>query len=85
MKKNNNTQQRLTKHLSRRELLKGAALGFATLALPAGKADASFWDAFFQKHFREMSKDEVKEVIARLEKEYYQKYKKKFHIKTTEA
>ncbi len=83
--KKNRDKQPLSKHLSRRELLKGAAAGIAALALPVGKADASFWDAFFQKHFKEMSKDEVKEVIARLEKEYYQKYKKKFHIKTTEA
>lgn len=75
----------LTKHISRRDLLKGSAFGLASLAIPIGKADASFWEAFFQKHFREMNRDEVKAVIARLEEDYYKKYNKRFNIKTTEA
>jgi len=60
--------------ISRRGLLKGAALGLASIAIPVGNAEASVWDAFFQKHFTEMSKDELQSTIARLEKEYKEKY-----------
>lgn len=66
--------------LSRRTLLKGAALGLAGTALPLDKADASFWEAFFQKHFREMNEDEISAVIARLEKEYGRKYGKAIKV-----
>lgn len=71
--------------LSRRNFLKGAAAGTATLALPVGTSDASVWEAFFQKHFRELNKQEVGEVITRLEKEYKEKYKKDVKVKSTEA
>lgn len=63
-------------NIDRRTFLKGAALGLAGTALPLDKADASFWDAFLQKHFREMNDAEIKKVIERLEKEYEQKNKK---------
>ncbi|MEK6692694.1 MAG: 4Fe-4S dicluster domain-containing protein [Nitrospirota bacterium] len=66
--------------LDRRTLLKGAALGLAGTALPLNKADASFWEAFFQKHFREMGKEDLKKVIERLEREYEKKYKKAIRI-----
>lgn len=73
------------KKIDRRSFLKGAAAGAATLAIPVGTADASVWEAFFQKHFREMTKDEKEKVIARLEQEYKEKYNKNFNIKTTDA
>lgn len=63
-------------NIDRRTFLKGAALGLAGTALPLDKADASFWEAFFQKHFREMNEAEIKKVLERLEKEYEQKNKK---------
>jgi len=44
--------------VSRRSLLKGMAAGTAAIALP-NTSDASVWDAFFQKHFREMNAKEV--------------------------
>ena len=72
----------MKKTLSRRQMLKSAAAGAATLAIPTGSADASVWQAFFQKHFREMSKDEVSQVITRLEEEYKEKYEKDFTIST---
>jgi len=71
--------------ISRRTLLKGAALGAASLAIPAGNADASVWDAFFQKHFKEMNKDELDTVISRLKKEYSRDYKADLDIKDTKA
>jgi len=74
MKKVNKTREGI--QLDRRTFLKGAALGLAGTALPLNRADASFWEAFFQKHFQEMNETEVKSVLQRLEKEYGQKYKK---------
>ena len=74
----------LQKSCNRRTFLKGAALGLASLAIPIGTSDASIWESFFQKHFREMNEDEIKSVIERLEKEYEKKYKVHFNIKTTE-
>ncbi|HEB74797.1 MAG TPA: 4Fe-4S dicluster domain-containing protein [Nitrospirae bacterium] len=75
----------LSRPISRRGFLKGTALGLASTAVPFAKADASFWDAYFQKHFREMNEDELREVIKRLEKEYAEEYDTKFNIKTTKA
>ena len=68
------------KRVDRRTLLKGAALGLAGTMLPLDKANASFWEAFFQKHFREMNESEKKQVIERLEREYEQKYRKAIKI-----
>jgi len=66
--------------VSRRTFLKGAAIGLAGTALPLTNADASFWEAFFQKYYREMNEEEKKKVIQRLEKEYGQKYKKAIKV-----
>ncbi|OGW29040.1 MAG: 4Fe-4S ferredoxin [Nitrospirae bacterium GWC2_57_13] len=66
--------------IQRRTFLKGAALGLAATALPSRDAEASIWEAFFQKHFREMSEAEIRKVIGRLEQEYEQKYKKKITV-----
>ena len=52
---------------SRRKVLKGLAAGVGALALPASNASASVWEAFFQKNFRELNKDEANSVLARLE------------------
>jgi molybdopterin-containing oxidoreductase family iron-sulfur binding subunit len=71
--------------VNRRTFLKGAALGLAGTALPLDKADASFWEAFFQKHFREMNDAEIKKVLQRLEKEAEQKYKKAIKIGNEKA
>jgi len=45
--------------ITRRNFLKGAAAGAATLAIPVGTADATVWEAFFQKHFQEMTPAEL--------------------------
>jgi len=73
------------KKITRRSFLKGTAAGAAALAIPVGTSDASVWEAFFQQHFDEMNENEKADVIARLEKEYKEKYKKDFSIKTTGA
>lgn len=71
--------------LNRRHFIKGGLLGLASLAIPAGSADASLWESFFQKHFREMNENEIAAVIKRLEKEYADKFKTPFRVKTSKA
>jgi molybdopterin-containing oxidoreductase family iron-sulfur binding subunit len=66
--------------LSRRTFLKGASAGLAGAALPLNTADAFNWEAFLQKHFKEMTDEEVKGVIERLEKEASLEWKKEIHI-----
>jgi Fe-S-cluster-containing dehydrogenase component len=72
-------------HLDRRTFLKGVALGLAGTALPLNKADASFWESFFQKHFKEMNDAEIKQVLVRLEREYEEKYKKVIKVGNQKA
>ncbi len=70
-------------HKSRRKMLKGLAAGIGLIVMPGRDASASVWEEFFQKHFRELSKDELKGVIARLEKEYSKQHGKQVTVKTT--
>jgi len=79
----NNAKNPCSKKVRRRTFLKGAALGLASFALPPAHADATFWESFFQKHFREMNEDELKSVISRLEEEYREEYDVQFNIKAT--
>lgn len=72
-------------HKSRRKFMKGLAAGIGLIALPASDASASVWEEFFQKHFRELSKDELNRVIARMEKDYSKQYGKDVKVKTTLA
>jgi molybdopterin-containing oxidoreductase family iron-sulfur binding subunit len=69
--------------MSRRKMMKGAAAVVGALALPEREAPASVWESFFQKHFREMSKPELEKVLARLEKEYSEKYRKAVKVRAT--
>ncbi len=80
-----NDKKKTCHTLSRRSVLKGGLLGLASLAIPVGSADASIWEAFFQKHFREMNENEIAAVIKRLEKEYADKFKTRFRIKTSKS
>ncbi len=76
-------KQPLSKSVNRRTFIKGTALGLASLAIPSGDADATVWDALFQKHFQEMNQDDIRSVIKRMEKEYRDEYKADFNIKAT--
>lgn len=70
---------------NRRTFLKGAAVGLAASALPFDTADAFNWEAFLQKNFKEMTEEEIKRVIERLEKEASVEWKKEIHITATKA
>ena len=64
---------------SRREFL-GAAVAAVAGALVG--CDHLSKEEFLQHNFRELSRDEVKDVIARLEREYREKYGKDVHVGT---
>ena len=65
----------LVLHKSRRKVLKGLAAGVGLLLLPGCDASVSAWEEFFQKNFRELSKDDLKSILARLEKKYSKEYR----------
>lgn len=69
----------------RRTFLKAAAIGMAGVALSADSAGASFWESFFQKHFLEMSGQDIRKVISRLEREYERQYRKGITVGTERA
>ncbi|TAN45152.1 MAG: 4Fe-4S dicluster domain-containing protein [Nitrospirae bacterium] len=71
--------------VDRRTFMKGIAAGLAGAVLPGGIAEAFDWDAFLQKHFKEMTDEEIKKVIERLEREAAFDWKKKIHIAATKA
>lgn len=75
----------LNTKLNRRNFLKGTALGLTASALPLKNADASFLDVFFQKHFREMNKEEINEVLERMESSYSEEYGKSVSVQATAA
>ena len=62
-------------------MMKGVAAVLGALALPAKDASASVWESFFQKNFRELSKEELEKVLARLEKEYGERYGKAVKVR----
>ena len=72
--------------LSRRRALKVIGSAAATVAAGASAACGSDeFAAFFQQHYRKMTKDEVAATIARLERKYQKRYDKKVAVKTTPA
>ncbi len=70
--------------LNRRTFLKASAVASSTAAM-AACGSKSARDEFMQKNFRTMSRDEIGEVIQRLESQYTQKYGKDFTVSAAEA
>ena len=70
-------------HRSRRKFLKGIAAGIGLIALPGCDASLAIWEEFFQKHFKELSKDELKVILARLEKKYSTQFSTPVTVKAT--
>ncbi len=74
--------------VDRRGFLKtvAATAGASCLPLLTTDATAFSWSEFFQKHFYEMSRDELDRVIRRLEAEYKERYNKEsFKVAVTPA
>jgi len=85
MKKSPDDAPRLdARGASRRKFLRDAATvtataGAAAAGLP-GAAEALDFESFFQKHFREMSDDDITEVTDRLARKYERKYGRPFSV-----
>jgi Fe-S-cluster-containing dehydrogenase component len=67
----------------RRKFLRQAAVGAAALTGAGGVGCGLDFASFFQKHFREMSDQEIEEVTARLARSYEKKYGKPFEVDAT--
>ncbi|MBA4423048.1 MAG: 4Fe-4S ferredoxin [Syntrophus sp. (in: bacteria)] len=71
---------------TRRDFIKMMSLGaVAGLSLGSLACTKAGMEEFLQKHFREMTEDEKKQVIRRLEERYLKKYGKKVLISTQPA
>jgi molybdopterin-containing oxidoreductase family iron-sulfur binding subunit len=70
------------KSLSRRTFLKTMGAATASLTIPGCSGNM---EEFLQSHFTEMGPDEIERVRERLEKQYEQKYGKRFHLDTEPA
>jgi len=71
---------------TRREFLKIAATGAVAATTAAPRAAEAFefdLEAFFQKHFRQMSDEELDALVARLQEKYSKKYGKEVTVKAT--
>jgi molybdopterin-containing oxidoreductase family iron-sulfur binding subunit len=68
---------------SRRTFLKTAAAGVGALAGVPGAAKAFDIEAFFQKHFRELSDADVQDTLRRLEEQYSRRFDKPVHVQAT--
>jgi molybdopterin-containing oxidoreductase family iron-sulfur binding subunit len=64
--------------LSRRDLLKYSAAAAVSAFLAACSAEQR--EAFFQKRFKELSPEEVKQVLARLEKQHSEEFGKRVSV-----
>ena len=69
--------------LNRRTFLKATAVTSATAAFIACTKEDR--EEFLQNNFRTMSKDEIAQVLQRLEKKYTQEYGKEFSVSAKEA
>ena len=70
---------RTTKPANTRRMFMGGALAAAAGAMLTGCGKDTM-DAFLQHNFRELSKEELDRIIARLEREAAKKYGKQIHI-----
>ncbi len=68
---------------TRRKFLKTAAIASAAVALSGCGAVISR-EEFLQKHFKNLTKSEIDQVIQRLEAEYFKKFGKKFTVSAKE-
>jgi Fe-S-cluster-containing dehydrogenase component len=68
---------------SRRTALKSLAAGLGLIALPSPHASAEVLDAFFQRHFRELSKEELQRILERMSAAYTDEYGCTVTVKAT--
>ena len=85
MSQRDNDKDPKARGASRRDFLKTAAVGVAAAAGAPGAAQALAFDIeeFLQKNFRELTEEEIDQVLARLEKKYSKKYGKDVTVDAT--
>jgi molybdopterin-containing oxidoreductase family iron-sulfur binding subunit len=78
-------RKRAVRGASRREFLKTAAVGVGALAGAPGAAKALEFDLeeFFQKAFRELTDQEIEDVVARLSRKYTRQYGRDVSVDAT--
>jgi len=69
-------------NISRRQFLEGT-IGLGAAAAGLSGCSAPEREAFFQRHFKELSKDDLVKVVNRLETQYAEDYGKPVHVATT--
>ena len=73
------------KPLNRREFIKRAGAGLAILAgsgMLAGCSDEAF-ETFFQRNFRELSREDLEKILKRLERQFSRKYGRDITVHAT--
>jgi molybdopterin-containing oxidoreductase family iron-sulfur binding subunit len=80
-----NSTDRPPVNRSRRTALKSLATGLGLIALPSPHASAAVLDAFFQRHFRELSEEELQRILERLSSAYTEEYGRTVTVKATPA
>jgi molybdopterin-containing oxidoreductase family iron-sulfur binding subunit len=83
MKRNDDREMLDARGASRRKFLRGAAAGAAAVAGVPGAAQAFDFEAFFQKHFRRMSPEDIDAVTARLARKFEEKHGRPFSVDAT--
>ena len=69
--------------ITRRKFLAGLAAGTTALALSGRNADGYIIEEYFRQHFKRLSKDDLKKILADLEEELSFEYGKKATVKAT--
>ena len=76
-KKKDNSQ------LTRRKFLTGLTAGAAALTLPAADADAYMIEEYFRQHYKRLDKEDLEEILTKMEEELTFKYGKKVNATAT--
>jgi molybdopterin-containing oxidoreductase family iron-sulfur binding subunit len=69
-----------TRSASRRQFLKTAGAGLGALVGAPGAAQAFDFESLLQRHFRELSREDLDSVLQRLERKYTEKFGKPFRV-----
>ncbi len=83
--KNNQELENSAKKIERRKFIKWVVAGTAaigSLSMLSGCSNDKR-EEFFQKHYQELDSDELKEVLARLERDYKEKYNVDIKVNNT--
>ena len=73
-----------TRSASRRQFLKTAGAGLGALVGAPGAAQAFDFEGLLQRHFRELSREDLDRVLQRLERKYTEKFGKPFRVAATD-